>query len=272
MGVAVVVVVRNESDDAVLAGLYRIVALGLEGQEAWIVLNCLRNSVVIDVKEADIAEDACLAISLTDAAHDSNLRRVQSGHGAEPFRDESSVDEVDALPLRDLTNRKIGIGKLFHADQRLSVRQTTKDVHATVMAASSSAHSSLSKIRQDFPLVVRNIESLAAPDKVVILLTADCKNVSFIVGSNGKVVSGFVHRGLLIRLKGASIVEDCTAGLRFTIDLEEPVSDLDGLPASRILGLRVASDNFLAVSCRIHLDNLAFMREEEIAMLSRLDG
>ena len=140
------------------------------------------------------------------------------------------------------------------------------------MAASSSAHSSLSKIRQDFPLVVRNIESLAAPDKVVILLTADCKNVSFIVSSNGKVVSGFIHRGLLIRLKGTSIVEDCTAGLRLTIDLEEPVSDLDGLPASRVLGLRVASDNFLAVGCRIHLDNLAFMREEEIAMLSRLDG
>ena len=92
------------------------------------------------------------------------------------------------------------------------------------------------------------------------------------MSSNGKVVSGFIHRGLLIRLKGTSIVEDCTAGLRLTIDLEEPVSDLDGLPASRVLGLRVASDNFLAVGCRIHLDNLAFMREEEIAMLSRLDG
>ena len=76
----------------------------------------------------------------------------------------------------------------------------------------------------------------------------------------------------MIHLEGASIVEDCTAGPRFTIDLEEPVSDLDGRPASRVLRLRVASDNFLAIGCRIHLDNLAFMREEEIAMLGRFDG
>ena len=59
----------------------------LEGQEAIVVLNSLLNSVVIDFEKANVAEDACLTVNLTDAAHNGYLRIVQSGHSAEPFWD-----------------------------------------------------------------------------------------------------------------------------------------------------------------------------------------
>ena len=109
MGFGVVVVVGHEGDNIVFASLHRLVALSLKGQEAWVVLDWLLNCVVINVEYADVTEDAYLTFSLTDATHDGYLRSVQSGHGAEPFRDEDCVDQIKALPLSDLADRQTGI-------------------------------------------------------------------------------------------------------------------------------------------------------------------
>ena len=95
------------------------------------------------------------------------------------------------------------------------------------MAASSSAHASLVQVGQSIPLVVLDVESLSTPDKVIIPFTTDRIDVFVTVSSYGKMVSGNVHRSLLIHREDTLSVEDTTAGPRGAIDLEEPVSYLD---------------------------------------------
>ena len=95
------------------------------------------------------------------------------------------------------------------------------------MAASRSTHASLVQVGQSIPLVVLDVESFHTTNKVTIILTTDRKDVSISVCSHGKMVSGNVHRSLLIHREDTLSVKDTTARPRGAIDLEEPLSDLD---------------------------------------------